>query len=287
MTPDARKAETEDDNSMNAVRNYQKELDKMINRISGKTGGRTADEDQIQPPRLFLHSCCAPCSSYVLEYLRAYFRITVFYYNPNISMQEEYRKRAAEQKRLIMAYNAEAERQEQAGAYSAGTGRQEQTGVYSAETKQREQTGVHNAEAGEMDAGHRVYPIEIVEGDYEPERFLEMAKGQEQCPEGGARCFDCYEMRLRKTAELALSGGYDYFTTTLSISPLKNAAKLNEIGERLAEEYGVDWLPSDFKKRGGYQRSIVLSKEYDLYRQDYCGCIYSRRQREQEKRSAT
>lgn len=287
MTPDARKAETEDGNSMNAVRNYQKELDKMINRISGKTGGRTADEDQIQPPRLFLHSCCAPCSSYVLEYLRVYFRITVFYYNPNISMQEEYRKRAAEQKRLIMAYNAEAERQEQAGAYSAGTGRQEQTGVYSAETKQREQTGVHNAEAGEMDAGHRVYPIEIVEGDYEPERFLEMAKGQEQCPEGGARCFDCYEMRLRKTAELALSGGYDYFTTTLSISPLKNAAKLNEIGERLAEEYGVDWLPSDFKKRGGYQRSIVLSKEYDLYRQDYCGCIYSRRQREQEKRSAT
>ncbi len=287
MTPDARKAETEDGNSMNAVRNYQKELDKMINRISGKTGGRTADEDQIQPPRLFLHSCCAPCSSYVLEYLRVYFRITVFYYNPNISMQEEYRKRAAEQKRLIMAYNAEAERQEQAGAYSAGTGRQEQTGVYSAETKQREQTGVHNAEAGETDAGHRVYPIEIVEGDYEPERFLEMAKGQEQCPEGGARCFDCYEMRLRKTAELALSGGYDYFTTTLSISPLKNAAKLNEIGERLAEEYGVDWLPSDFKKRGGYQRSIVLSKEYDLYRQDYCGCIYSRRQREQEKRSAT
>ncbi len=287
MTPDARKAETEDGNSMNAVRNYQKELDKMINRISGKTGGRTPDEDQIQPPRLFLHSCCAPCSSYVLEYLRVYFRITVFYYNPNISMQEEYRKRAAEQKRLIMAYNAEAERQEQAGAYSAGTGRQEQTGVYSAETKQREQTGVHNAEAGETDAGHRVYPIEIVEGDYEPERFLEMAKGQEQCPEGGARCFDCYEMRLRKTAELALSGGYDYFTTTLSISPLKNAAKLNEIGERLAEEYGVDWLPSDFKKRGGYQRSIVLSKEYDLYRQDYCGCIYSRRQREQEERSAT
>lgn len=287
MTLDARKAETEDGNSMNAVRNYQKELDKVINRISGKTGGRTADEDQIQPPRLFLHSCCAPCSSYVLEYLRVYFRITVFYYNPNISMQEEYRKRAAEQKRLIMAYNAEAERQEQAGAYSAGTGRQEQTGVYSAETKQREQTGVHNAEAGETDAGHRVYPIEIVEGDYEPERFLEMAKGQEQCPEGGARCFDCYEMRLRKTAELALSGGYDYFTTTLSISPLKNAAKLNEIGERLAEEYGVDWLPSDFKKRGGYQRSIVLSKEYDLYRQDYCGCIYSRRQREQEERSAT
>ncbi len=300
MTLDARKAETEDGNSMNAVRNYQKELDKVINRISGKTGGRTADEDQIQPPRLFLHSCCAPCSSYVLEYLRAYFRITVFYYNPNISIQEEYRKRAAEQKRLIMAYNAEAERQEQAGAYSAGTGRQEQTGVYSAgtgrqeqtgvysaETKQREQTGVHNAEAGETDAGHRVYPIEIVEGDYEPERFLEMAKGQEQCPEGGARCFDCYEMRLRKTAELALSGGYDYFTTTLSISPLKNAAKLNEIGERLAEEYGVDWLPSDFKKRGGYQRSIVLSKEYDLYRQDYCGCIYSRRQREQEERSAT
>ncbi len=205
---------------MNAVRNYQKELDKIIEKIADKA------------PKLFLHSCCAPCSSYVLEYLRQYFRITVFYYNPNITEDTEYRKRVEEQKRLIAAYN--------------------------------ETQG---------------YPIEIIEGDYEPECFLEMAKGLEDCPEGGERCFACYELRLRETAKRASAGTYDYFTTTLTISPLKNAVKLNEIGERLAEEYYVNWLPSDFKKRGGYQRSIELSKEYDLYRQDYCGCVYSRERR--------
>lgn len=207
---------------MDAVRNYQKELDKIIEKIPDV------------PPKLFLHSCCAPCSSYVLEYLRKYFRITVFYYNPNISMEAEYRKRVEEQKRLISAYN-----------------------------KQEGQ------------------PIEIVEGDYEPECFYEMAKGLEQCPEGKERCFACYELRLKKTAEMASLRAYDYFATTLTISPLKNAAKLNEIGERLAKEYYVNWLPSDFKKRGGYQRSIVLSKEYDLYRQDYCGCVYSRRKNDE------
>ncbi|MDE7018528.1 MAG: epoxyqueuosine reductase QueH [Lachnospiraceae bacterium] len=218
---------------MNAARNFQKELDKII---SGITAGETAktavtDGGELSAPRLFLHSCCAPCSSYVLEYLRDIFRITVFYYNPNISRQIEYRKRVEEQKRLIAAYNEKT-------------------------------TG---------------YPISVVEGDYEPERFFEVVKGLEQCPEGGERCFACYELRLRKTAALALAGRYDYFTTTLTISPLKNAPKLNEIGERLAKEYGISWLPSDFKKRGGYQRSIALSKEYDLYRQDYCGCIYSER----------
>ena len=205
---------------MNALRNYQKELDKIIEKIGDKA------------PRLFLHSCCAPCSSYVLEYLRQYFRITVFYYNPNITEDAEYRKRVEEQKRLIAAYN--------------------------------ETQG---------------YSIEIIEGDYEPECFFEMAKGLEDCPEGGERCFACYELRLRETAKRASAGAYDYFTTTLTISPLKNAVKLNEIGERLAKEYYVNWLPSDFKKRGGYQRSIELSKEYDLYRQDYCGCVYSRKQR--------
>ena len=205
---------------MNAVRNYQKELDKIIEKLADKA------------PRLFLHSCCAPCSSYVLEYLRQYFRITVFYYNPNITEDAEYRKRVEEQKRLIAAYN--------------------------------ETQG---------------YPIEIIEGDYEPECFFEMAKGMEDCPEGGERCFACYELRLRETAKRASAGAYDYFTTTLTISPLKNAVKLNEIGEQLAKESYVNWLPSDFKKRGGYQRSIELSKEYDLYRQDYCGCVYSRRQR--------
>jgi len=212
---------------MNAVRNYQRELDRIIEKIT--------EEMSIDPPRLFLHSCCAPCSSYVLEYLRAYFRITVFYYNPNISREPEYRKRVEEQKRLIAAYNEAA------------------------------------------------CPIEIVEGDYEPESFYEIAKGLERCPEGGERCSACYGLRLGKTAELASLGGYDYFATTLTISPLKNAAKLNEIGERLAEEYSVKWLPSDFKKKGGYQRSIVLSKEYDLYRQDYCGCIYSEQERKEQK----
>lgn len=202
------------------MRNYQKELDKIIEGLPAK------------PPRLFLHSCCAPCSSYVLEYLRPFFEITVFYYNPNISMDTEYCKRVEEQKRLIAAYNEQP---------------------------------------------LSVYPITVVEGDYEPERFFEIAKGLEHCPEGGERCFACYELRIRKTSQKAAEGGFDYFTTTLTISPLKNAEKLNEIGERLAEESGVKWLPSDFKKRGGYQRSIELSKEYDLYRQNYCGCIYSAR----------
>lgn len=204
-------------------RNYQKELDQIIERVSA--------EDKCAPT-LFLHSCCAPCSSYVLEYLRRYFQITVFYYNPNITEDEEYRKRVAEQKRLIAAYNEE----EAAG-----------------------------------------YPIKIIEGDYEPERFFETARGLEQCPEGGERCFACYELRLNETAKRAKSGNYDYFTTTLSISPLKNAAKLNEIGERIGQEYNISWLPSDFKKRDGYKRSIELSRVYDLYRQDYCGCVYSRR----------
>ncbi len=206
---------------MSVIRNYQKELDKIIEKIGVAEGGA---------PTLFLHSCCAPCSSYVLEYLRRYFRITVFYYNPNITEDTEYQKRAEEQKRLIAAYNA------------AGGG----------------------------------CPIQIIEGDYEPGRFFEIAKGLESCPEGGERCFACYELRLRETAKLAQAGNYDYFTTTLSISPLKNAAKINEIGEALAAEYGVEWLPSDFKKRDGYKRSIELSREYGLYRQDYCGCVYSR-----------
>lgn len=222
---------------MNAVRNYQKELDKLIGQIEKAT------LDGGQPPRLFLHSCCAPCSSYCLEYLRKYFRITVFYYNPNISMEPEYRKRVEEQKRLIAAYNVQLE-------------------------TNKEMQG---------------YVIDIVEGDYEPQEFYSIAKGLEQCPEGGERCFLCYELRLQKTAELAKEYGFDYFATTLTISPLKNAQKLNEIGERLALEYDVRWLVSDFKKKNGYKRSIELSAEYDLYRQDYCGCIYSKQERERQK----
>lgn len=174
---------------MNQV-NYQKELEKILNTLQEK--GEAASD--WRPPRLFLHSCCAPCSSYCLEYLCRYFLITVFYYNPNISFSEEYRKRVAEQKRLIDAYNKE----------------------------------------------EKGWPIDIVEGDYEPERFYEMAKGYENCPEGGERCFRCFDLRLRRTAELAADGGYDYFATTLTISPLKNAAKINEIGQALVR--GI-WYP--------------------------------------------
>lgn len=205
---------------MNQVRNYQKELDKIIENIGA--AGECA-------PTLFLHSCCAPCSSYVLEYLCVFFRITVFYYNPNISFLEEYRKRAAEQKRLIAVYNEEG----------------------------------------------RGYPISVVEGDYEPQRFFQMAKGLEECPEGQERCFRCFDLRLRETAKRGAEGGFDYFTTTLTISPLKNARKINEIGQALSLEYAVPWLPSDFKKKEGYKRSIELSARYGLYRQDYCGCVYS------------
>lgn len=198
-------------------RNYQKELERLLEQLQGA-------------PRLFLHSCCAPCSSYVLEYLKQYFQITVFYYNPNISEQQEYRKRVEEQKRLIAAFNA------------LGRG----------------------------------YPIRILEGDYEPERFFEIARGYEDCREGGERCFRCFELRLRETARQAAAGDYDYFCTTLTISPLKNAVKLNEIGEALAGEYQIPWLPSDFKKKNGYKRSVELSAEYELYRQNFCGCGFSK-----------
>lgn len=212
--------------------NYQKELEKHLQKAEQKKaeGG--------EPMRLFLHSCCAPCSSYCLEYLCKYFAITVFYFNPNISAEPEYRHRVEEQKRLIAAYNAE----------------------------------------------HKGYPIDIVEGDYEPERFFEIAKGYESCPEGGERCFRCFELRLRETAKQAKEGTYDFFATTLTISPLKNAQKINEIGHALGEEYGVLWLPSDFKKKNGYKRSVELSAEYGLYRQDYCGCAFSKAEREKEKK---
>ncbi|MBR1770624.1 MAG: epoxyqueuosine reductase QueH [Lachnospiraceae bacterium] len=212
--------------------NYQKELEKIIQKAEQrKSEGK-------EPLRLFLHSCCAPCSSYCLEYLAPFFAITVFYYNPNISAEPEYRHRVAEQKRLIAAYN-------------------------------EEQKG---------------YPIRIIEGDYEPARFFEIAKGLEACPEGGERCFRCFDLRLRETARRAMEDTYDYFGTTLTISPLKNAPKINEIGQAISAEYGVAWLPSDFKKKNGYKRSVELSAEYGLYRQDYCGCAYSKAERERAKR---
>ena len=205
-----------DRKSMNQI-NYQKELDKTITGLV--TQGRV--------PTLLLHACCAPCSSYVLEYLSDYFKITVLYYNPNISPRAEYDTRAEELSRLI----------------------------------------------SEMTFKH---PVDLIVGEYEPEIFYRMAKGMEELPEGGERCFHCYEQRLSYTAKLAKEQGYDYFTTTLSISPLKNAAKLNEIGQALEKEWGVSYLVSDFKKRNGYKRSVELSAEHNLYRQNYCGCVFSK-----------
>lgn len=184
--------------------------------------------DRATPPRLLLHSCCAPCSSYVLEYLSRYFAITVYYDNPNIFPKEEFDKRAAEQKRLIES----------------------------------------------MPTAH---PVELIVTDYDSDLFFEMAKGLENEPEGGARCERCYRLRMEHTAAAAKAKGFDYFTTTLSISPLKKADKLNAIGEALAKQYGVAYLYADFKKKNGYLRSIELSRAYDLYRQDHCGCVYSQR----------
>ena len=202
-------------------RNYQKELDQVIAGL----------EEQGKVPRLLLHSCCAPCSSYVLEYLSRYFEITVYFYNPNISPPEEYKRRVKEQERLIAAMNF-------------------------------------------------VHPVTMETGAYEPDEFYRVARGLEQEPEGGSRCFKCYELRLQEAAKVAQAGRFDYFTTTLSISPLKNAGKLNEIGEKLAKEYRIAYLSSDFKKKDGYKRSVELSGEYGLYRQDYCGCVFSQQERQ-------
>ena len=196
--------------------NYQKELEKLIQNIQ--------KEEKV--PRLLLHSCCAPCSSYVLEYLSDYFEITVFYYNPNIFPENEYTKRILEQQMLIQ----------------------------------------------DMKVKH---PVSFIAGSYEREKLYEIAAVLEHLNEGGERCFKCYELRLEEAARVAKEGEFDYFTTTLSISPMKNADKLNEIGNRVGQKYGVTYLQSDFKKKNGYKRSIELSKEYGLYRQDYCGCEFS------------
>lgn len=201
---------------MNKI-NYQLELDKIINKIEGENTTKS----------LLLHSCCAPCSSYVLSYLNRYFNITVFYYNPNITNREEYLKRKQEQIRLISELPAENK-------------------------------------------------INIIDADYNPEKFFEITKGLEDCREGGERCFKCYELRLKATAEAAKENDFDYFCTTLTISPLKNAQKINEIGHMLGDEYGISFLPSDFKKKDGFKKSIEFSRIYNLYRQNYCGCIYSK-----------
>lgn len=202
-------------------RNYQKELDLLIEDFARKG----------QVPALMLHSCCAPCSSYALEYLSDYFHINVLYYNPNISSEEEYNLRLSEQRRLI----------------------------------------------GELP---QKYPVTLTEGEYDPQVFYRMAKGLEKCPERGERCLRCYRLRLEECARLAKEQGADYFATTLTLSPLKSADAINKIGEELADKYSVAYLCTDFKKKNGYKRSIELSREYSLYRQNFCGCVFSKIQSE-------
>lgn len=201
--------------------NYQLSLEKTLESL---------DERKT----LLLHACCAPCSSYVLEYLARYFDITLFFYNPNISPESELRFREQELLRLI----------------------------------------------GEMPLDSKV---ELISGRYEPSEFFEIAKGYEELPEGDERCRRCYALRLEETAKAAKTGGFDYFCTTLSISPYKNAEWLNSIGKEMSEKYGVGYLFSDFKKKNGYKRSCELSEEYSLYRQDYCGCIFSKRDAEKRR----
>lgn len=195
--------------------NYQNKLEEIVNNLS-------------YTPKLLLHSCCAPCSSRCIEYLTNYFDITVLYYNPNISPEEEYEKRKNEQIRFLKEYKSK-------------------------------------------------HKLDILDVEYNYDDFLNIASGLEDAPEGGERCFKCYNLRLEKTAALAKEKGFDYFGTTLTVSPYKNSQVLNQIGEKLEEKYDIKYLYSDFKKDNGYKRSIELSKEYNLYRQNYCGCVYSKR----------
>lgn len=196
--------------------NYDKMLEELI----------IINKEKNIVPNLLLHSCCAPCSSYVIEYLANYFYITILYYNPNISPIDEYLKRKDEQIKLIR----------------------------------------------EMPTKYRV---DIIDCDYDNEIYERLVKGLEKEPERGKRCEVCFKLRLGKTAEIASRGNYDYFATTLTLSPYKNAKLINDIGLELGEKYGIKYLGSDFKKRDGYKKSIELSKQFNLYRQNYCGCIYS------------
>ncbi|SCX92822.1 hypothetical protein SAMN02910451_00777 [Butyrivibrio hungatei] len=242
--------------------NYSKELEKRIQGFQ-RNG---------EVPKLLLHACCAPCSSHCLEYLREFFDVTVFFYNPNITEREEYYKRVAEEKRLIKEYNKQVDTQNFDG----------------------------------MRSDEKARKIGIIEGEYDVKEYLDAVRGLEDVPEGGERCRKCFELRLRKTAEIAAKERFEYFTTTLTISPLKNADVLNEVGAQAAEyvnekiavgmqafgggfgENGDDggkvvFLPSDFKKKEGYKRSIELSQKFGLYRQDYCGCGFSKAERERQK----
>jgi len=197
--------------------NYDKEMYKII------------EKEGNNIPKVLLHSCCAPCSSHVIDTLTPYFDITILYYNPNIEPYDEYLKRKEEEIKFIKEYN-------------------------------------------------NINKLDIIDCDYDNDKYKEIAKGLEGLSEGGERCFKCYELRMRYTALKAKELNYDYFATTLTVSPYKNSSKLNEIGGLLEKEIGIKYLYSDFKKNNGYKHSIELSKKYNLYRQDYCGCIYSKRE---------
>lgn len=205
-------------------RNLQKELEAIL---------KENHQKQVYPT-LLLHVCCAPCSSYCMEYLHEEFEITAFYYNPNIDNKEEYTLRLEEEKRLIRMMPFKKQ-------------------------------------------------VKFMEGKYNPSDFHKMAKGHENDAEGGSRCLGCYEMRLKEAAKIAAEYGFDYFTTALSISPMKNSQVLTEIGERIGAEFGVKYLPTDFKKKNGFKRSLELSEEFDLYRQNYCGCSFSKRDANQRE----
>ncbi len=194
--------------------NYQLVLDEAIKNLN-------------KTPKLLLHACCAPCSSYVLEYLSNYFEITVFFYNPNMDNIDEYNKRLMELERFVKEFKTK-------------------------------------------------YPVTVVNREYHHEEFLDIAKGLEQEPEKGSRCLKCYRLRLEESFKYAKENSFDYITTTLTLSPHKNSKLINGIGQELEEKYQFPYLYSDFKKRDGYKRSIELSNEYHLYRQDYCGCEFSK-----------
>lgn len=196
------------------MRNYQQQMEEVLDGLSSR-------------PRLLLHSCCGPCSSAVIERLSGAFDLTVYYYNPNIYPESEYRRRADEQARLLEALG-----------------------------------------------------VPMVEAEYDPAAFEAIGMGDQ--PEGGARCKACYALRLEQSARYAKEQGFDWFCSTLSVSPHKNAARLNELGQALATQYGLSWLPNDFKKKNGFLRSLQLSEEYGLYRQSWCGCRYSWQERKEQ-----
>lgn len=261
--------------------NYRKQMDEIIENIraagqrtvktSGSESNKEPDPGVWRRPSLLMHVCCAPCSSSCLVQVRDDFDITAFFYNPNITERDEYEKRLAEEKRLILELNSRFEGRYDGVVSACGNGAVSEKYAVS-------EHGVNGADAKTANE------MRVIEGRYEPETFLALAKGHEQDPEGGERCQTCFELRLRETARVAAEQGFDFFTTSLTLSPLKNAALLNEIGEKAGAEAGVRFLPSDFKKKDGYLLSLNLSKEHNLYRQDYCGCIYSKAERDRQKK---